>query len=91
MNNIEKLQNIFQELRKDDEEGHGSAYELQWEDIETIENLIQENKELKEKNKYLPAWVGRKYVSKDKIKEIIYGNYEDLEIILKIKELLKGE
>lgn len=51
MNNIEKLQNIFKELRKDDESGHSSAYELQWEDIEAIENLIQENKDLKEKNK----------------------------------------
>lgn len=51
MNNIEKLQNIFKELRKDYEEGHSSAYELQWEDIQAIENLIQENKELKEKDK----------------------------------------
>ena len=29
------------------------------------------------------------YISKDKIREIIYGNYEDLEIILMIKELLE--
>lgn len=51
MNNIEKLQNIFQELKKDDESGHSSAYELQWEDIEAIENLIKENKELNNKRK----------------------------------------
>ena len=45
---LEKLQNIFKELRKDDEEGHSSAYELQLEDIEAIENLIQRNKDLEE-------------------------------------------
>ena len=44
---IEKLQKVFAELRKDDEEGHSSAYELQWEDIQAIENLIKENKELR--------------------------------------------
>lgn len=27
-------------------------------------------------------------ISKDKLKEIIYGDYEDLEIILKIKQLI---
>lgn len=53
MNGVEKLQHIFQELRKDDEAGHSSAYELQWEDIETIENLIQQNKKLKNKCKEL--------------------------------------
>lgn len=43
MNDIERLQNIINELRKDDEEGHGSSYELQWKDIYTIENLLQGN------------------------------------------------
>ena len=40
--------------------------------IETILNLIEkqskEIEELKEKNEYLPSWVNKKYVSKDKIK-----------------------
>ena len=40
--------------------------------IEIILNLIEkqskEIEELKEKNFYLPAWVGKKYISKDKIK-----------------------
>lgn len=45
---LEKLQKVFAELRKDDEEGHSSAYELQWEDIQAIENLIARNKELEE-------------------------------------------
>lgn len=44
---LRKLTKIFNELKKDDEEGHSSAYELQWEDIEAIENLIIENKKLK--------------------------------------------
>lgn len=41
-------------------------------DIETILKLIEkqskEIEELKEKNEYLPNWVSKKYVSKDKIK-----------------------
>lgn len=53
MNGVEKLQHIFEELRKDDEAGHSSAYELQWEDIETIEKLIQQNQKLKNKCKEL--------------------------------------
>lgn len=53
MSGVEKLQHIFEELRKDDEAGHSSAYELQWEDIETIEKLIQQNQKLKNKCKEL--------------------------------------
>lgn len=49
MDGVKKLQHIFEELRKDDEAGHSSAYELQWEDIETIEKLIQQNQKLKNK------------------------------------------
>ena len=80
MNNIEileKLQNIFKELRKDDEEGHSSAYELQWEDIEAIENLIQRNKELEMQNKeFLIRLKADGLIERDKywinkIKEII--------------------
>lgn len=41
-------------------------------DVDVILNLIEkqqkEIEELKEKNYYLPAWVNKKYVSKDKIK-----------------------
>ena len=70
MNNIEileKLQNIFKELRKDDEEGHSSAYELQLEDIEAIENLIQRNKDLEQIEKEHKEENGR---LRDKIKEL---------------------
>ena len=49
MDGVKKLQHIFEELRKDNEAGHSSAYELQWEDIETIEKLIQQNQKLKNK------------------------------------------
>ena len=48
INVIEKLLKIFEMLRKDDEEGHSSAYELQWEDIQAIENLIARNKDYEE-------------------------------------------
>lgn len=50
---LRKLTKIFNELRKDDEEGHSSAYELQWEDISVIENLIIENEKLIQENKEL--------------------------------------
>ena len=35
-----KLLKVFKLLRKDDEKGHSSSYELQWEDIIFIEDLI---------------------------------------------------
>ena len=36
-----------------------------------IENLIARNKELEEKNFYLPAWVGKNYIPKSKVRERI--------------------
>lgn len=97
MNDIEKLQNIFQELRKDDEKGHTSAYELQWEDIYTIENLIQENKELKEKleekdMQHELELIGKEEYTKDAMGEIIEHYYtanEDCIPKSKVKELLE--
>ena len=67
---LEKLQEIFEELRKDDEEGHGSAYELQWEDIHAIENLIKKNKEYENYYKCEKNLLDN-YISKDKIKKEI--------------------
>lgn len=83
MNNIEileKLQNIFKELRKDDEEGHSSAYELQWEDIEAIENLIQRNKDLKEIEKEHKEENGRLREKNINLKEKIIRQQEQLNI-----------
>ena len=73
---LEKLQNIFKELRKDDEEGHSSAYELQLEDIEAIENLIQRNKDLEQIEKEHKEENGR---LRDKIKEL-EKQYKILEV-----------
>ena len=36
--------------------------------LNLIEKQSKEIKELKEKNEYLPNWVSKKYISKDKIK-----------------------
>ena len=83
---LRKLTKIFNELKKDDEEGHSSAYELQWEDIQAIENLIKEYKDV---NKEVLYWIEKynlehqKYIAKSKVKEIIYPtpeNYIPLEI-----------
>ena len=46
---LNKLEKVFAELKKDDEEGHSSAYEIQWEDIRAIEHLMARNKELEDK------------------------------------------
>jgi hypothetical protein len=56
----------------------------------TLESLLQGN--LYEMYLYYKELAGKyqaNCISKDKIREIIYGNYEDLEIILLIKELLE--
>ena len=64
--------------------------------FKTILNLInkqqKEIEELKEKQDYArleKEQLLEDSISKDKIRKIIYGNYEDLEIILLIKELLE--
>ena len=59
-----------------------------------IENLIIENKELKENQIWSEATIEglkKDFVPAAKLKEIIYGDYEDLEIILKIKKLVEGK
>ena len=57
---LEKLMMIYQELKKDYEKGHLSAYEMQFEDFKAIENLLKERqsdkeriKELEESEKYI--------------------------------------
>lgn len=45
---LEKLSSIYQELKKDFEEGHASSYEMQFEDFTAIENLLKRYKELEE-------------------------------------------
>ena len=71
---LEKLEKVFTELRKDDEEGHSSAYELQWEDIEAIENLINRVKELENADLtvvYMDGFYDGKKKIENKIKEKI--------------------
>lgn len=45
--------------------------EISWNEVQSIKGLLDLYKELKERNKYLPGWVSRKYISKDKVKEKI--------------------
>lgn len=80
---LRKLTKIFNELKKDDEEGHSSAYELQWEDISVIENLIIENKELKERiNKSI------EFINDD---DTFFNDGESWQNVLHIERILKGE
>lgn len=61
--------------------------------IERYNQLEKEIEELKEKNEYLPNWVSKKYVSKDKIKarikeleEYLYrGSIKDDFLMIRIK------
>lgn len=48
--------------------------------LDLIEKQSKEIEELKEKNEYLPNWVSKKYVSKDKIKAFIKEELPDDEI-----------
>lgn len=56
-----KLLMIDKMLKQDQEEGHGSAYEMQTEDFEAIETLLTAYEKEKEKNKEL-----EKMIKKDK-------------------------
>ena len=47
--------------------------------IERYNQLEKEIEELKEKNEYLPNWVSKKYVSKDKIKAKIEPRLKELD------------
>ena len=88
---LEKLQNIFKELRKDDEEGHSSAYELQLEDIEAIENLLQRNKDLGEIEKEHKEENGRLREENINLKEKIVRQQEQLNIANKKILAQKGQ
>jgi len=87
---LEKLQNIFKELRKDDEEGHSSAYELQWEDIEAIENLIQRNKELEQIEKEHKEENGRLREEVEKYKSLLAKSTAD-RVVTSIKDNKKSK
>ena len=71
---IERIEDVFyQDLGKGINKIQKiTLYEDSITDIRTVLNLIEkqskEIEELKEKNEYLPNWVSKKYVSKDKIK-----------------------
>ena len=82
LNIMNKLGNIYDELKKDDEEGHSSAYEMQFEDFEAIQGLLDLYNKEKKKSKILelakiPYLEGEImaykefFVSKDKIREQI--------------------
>ena len=64
--------------------------------IDIIEKQSKEIEELKEKNEYLPNWVSKKYVSKDKIKAKIEDilnseNSEAIEKLIEWQSLLEKE
>lgn len=88
MNNIEILENKIQCFRHlqntlDDDEKELFEDGIQQKEIEAIENLIQENKELKNKCnelnfKYTAQWVDDNFIPKSKIKEKIeYYHHKD--------------
>lgn len=92
---LNKLEKVFAELKKDDEEGHSSAYEIQWEDIRAIEHLIAKNKELeqnyinpsKARFTYFDNGKGTKvviegFIPKSKVKEKIEEKIEYLKQII---------
>ena len=78
MNNIEILEEFIkhykevQEKYKDDEIHAEIERSCYFEEVpaEAIENLIQENKELKEKAKNTMGLIGANYIHKDKVKEL---------------------
>ena len=58
--------------------------------LNLIETQQKEIEELKNTETYKIAIIDKdKYVSKDKIKEIIYGDYTDLGIIIEIRKLIE--
>ena len=65
---------------------------VSFEQADIISNLInKQQKEIEElkKENFDTVYIQAIENYKDKIRKIIYGNYEDLEIILLIKELLE--
>ena len=70
-----KLLKVFKLLRKDDEEGHSSSYELQWEDIIFIEDLIKKYNQLKKDYKRL---------SIEAQATAFYDRNEDTECLLRV-------
>lgn len=76
VNHFKELTRYWQEEEYEEKEIAGY--------IEIILNLIEkqskEIEELKEKNEYLPNWVSKKYVSKDKIKAKIEEIDEEIKV-----------
>lgn len=71
----------FEDMERDEEEQIRNSIEI----------LIKEYKKLEEHQIWSEATVEglkRDFIHKDTLKEIIYGDYENLEIILRIKELI---
>ena len=68
MNNIEILEELIKKANVEDVDMNDVFY---GEHIKAIENLIKENKELKEKAKNTMGLIGANYIHKDKIKEKI--------------------
>ena len=82
----------IEELKKENIELSNQITDGYWEndrlknEIEERETRLQE--EINENCRLKTELYGNR-INKDKIRKIIYGNYEDLEIILLIKELLE--
>ena len=74
-----KLLMIDKMLKQDQEEGHGSAYEMQTEDFEAIETLLTAYEKEKEKNKEYENMIIN---HKKQLKQSgIYGYDYDLKIL----------
>ena len=95
---IEKLKKEIEELKKDKLELINKNHVVHLKDVE--KELREMRKEIDTKNaeieclnviheSYKEMIEENNYISKDKIRKIIYGNNEDMEIILLIKKLLE--
>lgn len=79
---LEKLSSIYQELKKDFEEGHASSYEMQFEDFTAIENLLKRYKELEEENKALE-------LEKESYKNDYFDIYERTKRYIKEEDVIE--
>lgn len=70
MNNIEILEKLVERC-KECKFACCEQCEINWKEVQAIENLIQENKKLEEKAKNTMELIGANYIHKDKIKEKI--------------------
>ena len=76
MTNIEILEELIKKANLEDVDMNDVFY---GEHIKAIENLIKENKELKEKAKNTMGLIGANYIHKDKVKEKIEEIFNEMD------------